>query len=132
MGKTICDYCGREAVLLTGREIYPHRPDLYEKKIWDCRPCKASVGCHPGTERPLGRLANAGLRKAKMKAHAAFDPIWKTREMRRSEAYSWLAGELRIPGSKCHIGMFDEAQCAEVVRACATPRSAVGPGERSE
>lgn len=74
----ICSYCNKPAELVTGKEIYPHRPDLYPKKFWRCRPCTAYVGCHKpnagygdGT-RPLGRLANAELRAAKSAAHAAF------------------------------------------------------------
>ena len=27
-----CNYCGRPAMLVTGRSIYPHRPDLYKNK----------------------------------------------------------------------------------------------------
>lgn len=78
------------------------------------------VGCHPGTIKPLGRLATKELRVWKMKAHEAFDPLWKSREMKRGDAYGWLAGELGIRVEKCHIGMFDEAMCGRVIEACAT------------
>lgn len=54
---TTCAYCGKPAALVTGRKIYPHRQDLWDKKIWECAPCEALVGCHPGTIKPLGRLA---------------------------------------------------------------------------
>jgi len=57
-----CDYCQQQAKLVTGDIIYPHRPDLYSKKIWHCEPCRAWVGTHKGTVKPLGRLANAELR----------------------------------------------------------------------
>lgn len=121
-----CDYCHQPAPLVTGREVYPHRPDLFEKKFYQCAPCKAHVGCHPskadggmgdGTV-PLGRLANAELRQAKSAAHAAFDPIWRTGPLKRREAYGWLANELGIPFKDCHIGMFDPDQCRAVVAAC--------------
>lgn len=64
MGAPTCPYCGKDSVLVNGHVIYPHRPDLLEKKFYWCKPCDAYVGCHPGTANPLGRLANAELRRA--------------------------------------------------------------------
>lgn len=122
-----CDYCHRDAVLVTGKVIYPHRPDLFGKMFWRCDPCDAYVGCHPRNPRstdrrngtiPLGRLANAELRAAKQEAHAAFDPIWKSGTMRRSAAYAWLAGKMGISTDNCHIGMMDVAACRAVVLIC--------------
>lgn len=113
-----CPYCGKEAILVTGQVIYPHRTDLYEKKFWQCLPCGAYVGCHSGGTTALGRLANAELRKAKMAAHAAFDPIWQSEEMTRSEAYAWLAKTLGIGIDDCHVGMFDVALCNRIIAIC--------------
>lgn len=119
MAKVItCDYCGKIVNLVTGREIYPHRPDLYAKRFYRCEPCDAYVGCHPGTQTPLGRLANAELREAKKAAHAAFDPFWKSGELKRGKAYGWLAKQLRIEQSACHIGMFDVPMCRLVIAIC--------------
>lgn len=114
-----CEYCNRQAERVTGKAIYPHRPDLHQKSFWRCQPCAAYVGCHPGTWTPLGRLANAALRRAKSAAHAAFDPLWKTKRMSRSDAYGWLAAELGISKANCHIGMFDLETCQRVVSVCA-------------
>lgn len=60
----ICDYCNKDAELVGGDIIYPHRPDLYELKFYYCAVCEAWCGCHRGTTKPLGRLANAELRQA--------------------------------------------------------------------
>lgn len=120
----ICPYCNKQAKLVDGSAIYPHRHDLYAKKFWLCKPCGAYVGCHAANNgygngsRPLGRLADAELRAAKLKAHAAFDPIWKTTGIARGKAYAWLAEELNINSKDCHIGMFDVAQCNAVIAAC--------------
>lgn len=113
-----CPYCAREAELVGGLKIYPHRPDLSEKQFYLCEPCNAYVGCHPNTTRPLGRLADAKLRRAKMAAHAAFDPIWKSGKLHRASAYKWLATQLCIPRKECHIGMFDVGLCTLVVKVC--------------
>lgn len=113
-----CAYCGNEAVLVTGDALYPTRPDLYQNHFYRCDPCQAHVGCHPGTTNPLGRLANAELRKAKMDAHAIFDLLWRTGKRSRRQAYAWLAHELGIDISQCHIGEFDLEQCRRVVEIC--------------
>lgn len=119
----LCDYCGQPAPLVTGRDVYPHRPDLGRKWFYICLPCGAWVGCHPGTTNPLGRLANAELRAAKMAAHAAFDPLWKSGRMKRGQAYGWLAGKLGIAKNECHIGMFDADRCRRVVAVISEPQS---------
>jgi hypothetical protein len=107
-----CDYCGRPARLTSGREVYPHRPDLAAKRFYACTPCDAYVGCHPGTVQPLGRLADAELRAAKQAAHAEFDKLWKQKLLpSRTAAYAWLAGALRIEPRLCHIGMMDPVDC---------------------
>lgn len=120
-----CPYCNDAAQLVSGNAIYPHRPDLYHLRFWQCASCEAYVGCHRGTERPLGRLANAELRLAKQQAHAAFDPLWKFhtwgdgyQTMTRNAAYGWLADQLGIARAGCHIGMFDVEQCQRVVEVC--------------
>lgn len=116
MTAPICPYCNAVAKLVTGKVIYPHRPDLFRKKIWQCAPCDAIVGCHGTSDTPLGRLANAPLRHKKQAAHAAFDPIWKSGARKRGGAYGWLADQLGIAHKDCHIGEFDEATCERVVQ----------------
>lgn len=113
-----CPYCNNESVLVSGDWIYPHRPDLFNKWFYVCWKDDAYVGCHPGTKNPLGRLANASLRKAKSAAHAAFDPKWKTKQMKRGAAYHWLAQQLGVLDKECHIGMFDLETCIKVVEVC--------------
>lgn len=132
--KVICACCGRPAVLVKGNVIYPHRADLHALNFWECSPCGAYVGCHRrGTfertngkkivhhgDEPLGRLANAALRQAKQAAHAAFDPLWKSKRFStRKHAYAWLAEQLGVSVENCHIGMFDVAGCEAVIAACA-------------
>ena len=112
----ICPYCGNKSDGVTGQVVYPHRPDLHNKWFYRCVLCDAYVGCYSDIKNSLGRLANAELRKYKSMAHRAFDPIWKTKAMKRSDAYKALAAEMRIQPSECHIGMFDEKTCDKVVR----------------
>jgi len=115
----LCPYCGAAAKLVTGAEVYPHFDDLHDGGYWRCAPCDAHVGCHKGSEVPLGTLANKSTRRARMLAHAVFDPIWKRggRDGRlRSKAYAWLARELGCrKGEPCHIASMDEETCRRVV-----------------
>ena len=108
---------------MNGAQLYgSKRIDLVSKQFWVCTHCKAWVGCHPRTTTPLGRLANAELRKAKMAAHEAFDPLWRSGELSRSEAYAWLARTLGVSPANCHIGMFDVDGCNAVIAAVAERR----------
>jgi hypothetical protein len=112
-----CPYCRRPAKLVDAAEVYG-RNWAKGGKLWLCRPCEAWVGCHRGsaTHKPLGRLANAELRRWKQKAHDLFDRLWRDGAMSRKEAYAWMAGAMGIPVGKAHIGMFGVDQCRELIR----------------
>jgi hypothetical protein len=118
MSSPICPYCQIESKKITGKEIYAHRPDLYSKIFYQCQKCYAHVGCHPNTDKPLGDLACKKKRVARMLAHKAFDPIWKSGKEDRKDAYAWLCQEMGLSKSKCHIGMMNEEQCKRVVDIC--------------
>lgn len=126
----ICPYCNNEAKLVNGDVIYPHRPDLFALWFWYCADDNAWVGCHRGTKKPLGRLANAELRQAKCDAHVAFDALWRRTSpaglFDRKGAYQWLADQLGIPRAECHIGMFDVDRCRLVVALCKFHESQAG------
>ncbi len=109
-----CDYCGHQASLVADSVIYGRS---YGHNAYLCRNCGAYVGSHKGTDEPLGRLANASLRRWKMAAHAAFDPLWQTGVFRgrRKAAYAWLATQMDLPIEQTHIGMFDEQQCQKAI-----------------
>ena len=115
----LCDYCGQPALYTDSAVVYGRSYGM----IYYCPPCHAWVGVHRGTDKPLGRLANAELRDWKKKAHAAFDPLWQGGRMKRNAAYAWLAQKLGIPEKQAHIGMFDVWQCQQVVRICTNERS---------
>lgn len=112
-----CDYCNSEAKLIERRT---------GTWTWECRPCDAWVGVHRAGKRfvPLGRLANAELRKWRQRAHTAFDPVWQaqvregstSRNQARRAAYRLLAQELGIAEEDCHIAKFDVAQCQRTVK----------------
>jgi hypothetical protein len=114
----ICPYCGEKAKWVSGRTVYPNLPEFATNTFYYCAPCKAHVGCHKGTPRPLGTLANAELRSRRIKTHMAFDPVWQSGDMTRTEAYKWLSEKLGIQPCECHIGMFDLDRCNKTIEVC--------------
>lgn len=112
---TICRYCGSPVVYTSNAEIYGR--EYGEGRCYLCRNCRAFVGVHPGTDTPLGTLANEELRRYRKAAHFWFDKIWKspTRITTRDKAYKWLSKELGLPKEETHIGMFEKEQCEKVM-----------------
>jgi len=80
--------------------------------------CDAFVGTHKSSGEPLGRLANPVLREYKKKAHAAFDILWQSGKMTRTQAYKLLSKKLRLPVNITHIGYFDVDECKRVIEIC--------------
>lgn len=124
-----CPYCGAAAELVGGGVIYPHRPDLHGLWFWRCAPCDAHVGCHRAGARvpsragrvvsdgtlPLGKPANAELRKTRVLAHHALDSLWGAGRPHRSLAYQWLAEQMGLRIEDCHIGLMEVDACRRVV-----------------
>lgn len=107
-----CDSCGSLDIQLADNK------QLYGKSfgkwpiIWLCWTCEASVGCHAETDIPLGFMADRETRQLRLKAHNAFDPLWKkSGKFKRITAYTWLASMLQIPLKECHISQFSKKQC---------------------
>lgn len=68
----------------------------------------------------LRRLAgDMPLPLARIMAHDAFDALWKSGEMTRTEAYRWLAKSMDLPSSAAHMEQFDVEQCQQVARLVA-------------
>lgn len=125
MSPVICSYCNKEAKLVSGDVIYPHRPDLKSRTFYYCDNSHepAYVGANQITGNPLGTLANKKLRSMRLKAHRKFDPLWEQNGCdqqfnSRSEAYQWLSTVMKLPIEKTHIGMFNEDQCEDVINHC--------------
>ena len=56
----------------------------------------------------MGRLANEYSRRLKSAAHAAFDPIWKSGYMSRTDAYVWLQRVTGLTSEEAHMGHMDD------------------------
>lgn len=103
-----CPECGAQMVLRDSRY----------GRFYGCLEypnCKATHGAH-ADGRPLGIPADKPTKRARMRAHDAFDSLWKGTGLRRQEAYRWLRGALNLSAEECHIGRFDIETCDRVVR----------------
>ena len=118
---TICRYCGGVIKLIPAKMVYgesTRRLGMEGEYLYQCQNCNARVGCHKGTTRPLGNVANEVLRLKRMEAHRVFDALWKSGRMTRTGAYRWLAGELHLRPDRAHIGGFEMDQCQRVIELC--------------
>ena len=119
----ICRYCGGVIRLVPAESIYgasAGRLGLSGESVYQCQNCNARVGCHRGTTRPLGNVANEVLRLKRMETHNVFDAFWKAHGMSRTQAYKWLAKELNLPEKNAHIGGFEMDECQQVIDLCQT------------
>lgn len=129
----VCDYCGKDAVLVAGDVIYPSNQHAHHKLFWYCKPCDAWTATHENspTHKPIGRLADARLRDARKRALQAFNPLWLAGYSMMEQArngiskaecigfgYKWLAERMGITTKTCHIGSFNDQQCDQARKIC--------------
>jgi hypothetical protein len=108
----LCDQCNTPAQQVRGSKIYPHRPDLHNRRFWYCDQGHPARWVAVGTG---GTMADQITRYWRQRAHAHFDPVWQSGDLTRSDAYAILSEIMGITKSKCHISQFDYAQCKQVI-----------------
>lgn len=118
---TVCRYCGGVIRLVPAESIFGKRTKklgMEGEQVYQCQNCNARVCCHKGTTRPLGNVANEVLRLKRIEAHEAFDALWHSWHISRTQAYKWLSQQMRIPVDKTHIGGFEMDECQRVIELC--------------
>lgn len=96
-----CCGCKTEvsARLTDGKEVYPHRNDLFYLPFWKCDTCNNYVGCHHKTKertKPLGNIPTKELKSARQHIHKILDPLWKNKIMPRGKVYALIAKAMGI------------------------------------
>lgn len=86
-----------ECKLKSGEEIYPHRPDLYDLKMYECPHCHGRVGVHKGATKPLGCIPTPEMKRARIIVHNLIDPLWRSGKIERGRLYKMLSDELGYP-----------------------------------
>lgn len=79
--KIYCCNCQDEVEcrLTNGKEVYPHREDLWDKPFWKHDVCKGHVGCHHKTNNPtapLGYIPTQEIKNYRRRIHLTIDHIW--------------------------------------------------------
>lgn len=118
MKMPVCPNCGVSAVTKKRKIITGDNTD--NEWVWICPnypKCDMYVGCHPGTFKPLGTLADNDLRALRWRAHKAMDTCWKSGRMSRDEAYEELQVVLEVGSNEAHIGKLDSEQCEKVIES---------------
>jgi hypothetical protein len=111
-----CDNCRSPNVeLITNEKIYGRQLGKWPY-VYRCTDCNSTVGCHPNTFLPLGRMADKQTRLLRKEAHVAFDRLWREGLLSRSMAYRWLAEELGIPFDSCHISWLTKKQLRTTIK----------------
>ena len=118
MAVEIYCFCSGRGILRTTtkyRDAQGRPRKFYGCEFWP--DCDGSIGCHPGTETPLGTMAGGELKQARKDLHSIFDAHWSNGRERRA-CYARLAEAMEIDVDDCHVGMFDLDDCeraAEIV-----------------
>lgn len=103
-------HCGSTASLQDGDLVYGPGKEHIRLYVCDRFPaCDSYVGVHDGTDQPKGIPADGPTRKARIRCHAAFDVIWRTKYKTRSQAYAILEELTEFR----HIGDMNQQQAIE-------------------
>ena len=86
----------RKCILVTGKEIYPARPELHSLYFWKCPECGQYVGCHKNTQEPMDVIPTQEMKKARQIIHSFMDSMWKSGKITRGKLYRLIAKELGI------------------------------------
>lgn len=114
---TQCHHCSGAVRIGTHEEVYGRDYSDWPY-VYLCEGCGAYVGLHPFTSIPLGTLADQRTRDARKKCKPAFEHLWKSGRMSRTDAYRWLAEQMGIPFGECHFGWFTAEQCEKAELIC--------------
>jgi len=104
-----CPDCGSSMVLRNSKYGKFYGCSTYPE-------CKSAHGAHDdGT--PLGIPADKETKGWRVKAHEAFDQLWKSGKMNRRKAYTWMQHTMNLTAKEAHIGRFDQIKCEMLIQA---------------
>lgn len=93
----LCSVCGSSAKLSSGK--WGIKAECCGLWSWGLKP-----------------LVDRETHASRIKAHDAFDRLWKNGGLSRTEAYRRLADAMRMATGECHISLMSAEQAKEVVR----------------
>lgn len=112
--KIYCCGCERKinARLTNGKEIYPHRKDLFKLPFYKCDKCGNYVGTHHKSKdrlKPLGSIPTPEIRELRKQIHKEIDWLWRDTDMSRGEVYSAMSEAIGREFHSAEVSSVDEA-----------------------
>lgn len=115
-----CPDCGGPMRLLTSDRYFYHNGN--PRKWFGCMRWPDCKGTHTSDENgaPLGIPGDRRTRQARILAHNVFDAWWRSRRMKRSNAYKRLKEIMGMSDKDmAHIGKFTAEQCFTLIEKIA-------------
>lgn len=115
-----CPYCGAQAALRPSTVVYGDkaRPGEFLYVCPRYPACNSYVGAHKKSLLPMGTMANGDLRNKRIRAHQAFDRLWKYGIMEKWQAYRWMQAKFSLSSEQAHIAKFSEYMCDQLICVC--------------
>ena len=109
-----CPECGARMILREGKHSLFYGCCKFPQ-------CRGTHGAHPNGA-PLGTPADRATKDMRIKAHDAFDQLWKplSAPYTRAEAYLVMQSLMGMSSDEAHIGKFTAEQCQELIDRLAT------------
>ena len=107
-----CAECGADMILKTGKYGL----------FYSCVEYPNCDGCHGAHQQgklkgePLGIPATKETKAWRIRAHDAFDKLWKEWGYKRKEAYGLLQNMMGMTPEQAHIGKFNIDQCKTLIK----------------
>ena len=110
--KIYCAVCrsDQECHEATGKDIYPHRPDLAKLEFWQCGNCGGYVGCHENSGKPLGIIVSKEVKNARREIHKILDAPWQSKRITRTAMYKAVSAALGYEFHTAEIKTLTEAR----------------------
>ena len=90
---------------------FPKNPWFYGCSTYP--KCQTTHGCHQENGKPLGKPADKETKDWRIRAHDAFDKLWKDGgPLNRHQAYAWISHRM---GFQVHMGESDIDTCKKVI-----------------
>lgn len=114
-----CPYCGSAAVLRDAKYVYGENAKGRHMYVCARYPeCDSYVGAHEHSLKPMGTLADDGLRRKRIETHKVFDRIWKAGIMSKDGAYRRMQYKFGMNANQAHIAQFSEYMCDRLISEC--------------
>ena len=118
--RVYCLECERmvKALLVTGKEVEPNKPNVADNFFYQCNTCKCYVGCHKNAQsrtEPLGVIPSEHVRQARWRVYNGFCIVAAHHDCKMVVIYKKLAKKIGKRITIANIRSGEEA--VEILKA---------------